>query len=922
MSEREKGDHGKNPGKSSEELDILQRSNKRNKGEGDQFSNDVSMIPRHEGWMEDENGQRSTWREILMRHNGEDDEWKGEASAEEDLDGEEPADEEDVNHGGIKMWEEDDGRTYFSCTKRARKRMRKPWEKALIVKLLGKKIGVEFMKKKINVLWARKGKINVTDIGNDFFVVQFSEKDDLNFALNGGPWIVLGHYLSLRKWELTFRPNSAGIAKIAAWIRLPDIPIEFYDEAFFRRIGKWLGKMIKVDSNTNAHVRGRFARICVELDLSQPLKGDYVLEGFTKQIEYEGLGLICFGCGKYGHSTENCSAAPKQRSSSDIHNDDQIHQEEPGNSEFHRSKGLGPWMVVNRQRRSRQPPQTAGAVQPGAGSKTLQRNNDKGVMTSDNQDNHGDKEEITQSRFAILIAGPINEEDHNQIINSVTPHMGAPQFEIPQKILTKSKKSKDTPRTKSTVPTMHTAHSLSTGKRCPVQSENREDHTRVPPSPSIATPMAVSPMQANQHDQENGMKANSTLNQNQEQLYDTFHKTGPDISVDNSSDIQNPKTSTISTCMEVDRVHQEDISRMKDARTLEGAVKPQFQKSLFLFTRKYKPSIVVILEPRCSGQKASDIIRKSGFKHAFVQEAEGYSGGIWILWNDETGLVEILLDLGGSGPWFTWKGPKFLHLDRVFKRLNRACANASWKTTFTDAGVKVLPRIYSDHSPILVYLSNLDTGWKNRPFLFEIAWMEHYNFTQFLARSWNVVKDTRTNLHDLTPNLKRWNKIVFGNIFNRKTNILHSIAEIQNHVDYHTNLSLQSREKEVRKDLDAVLIQEKILWFQKAREARQLHQLVTDFYSNLFSEEVLNRDWVKSKTTWPLLYDDLLSNLTRDFLPSRGVRQGDPLSPYIFVLAMEKLSHLIQDAVDNKIWKPISVGSKGPKIAHLMFGDF
>ncbi|XP_061363078.1 uncharacterized protein LOC133306728 [Gastrolobium bilobum] len=337
------------------------------------------------------------------------------------------------------------------------------------------------------------------------------------------------------------------------------------------------------------------------------------------------------------------------------------------------------------------------------------------------------------------------------------------------------------------------------------------------------------------------MKADSTLNQNQEQLYGTFHKTGPDISVDNSSDIQNPDTSTISTCME----------------WTEGAVKPQFQKSLFLFTRKYKPSIVVILEPRCSGQKASDIIRKSGFKHAFVQEAEGYSGvyaspreenrkelwddllnislhcnGPWLVAGDFNEIANRdekeggcrvnlnrcsnfanvlhnckLLDLGGSGPWFTWKGPKFLHLDRVFKRLDRACANASWKTTFTDAGVKVLPRIYSDHSPILVYLTNLDTGWKNRPFRFEIAWMEHYNFTQFLARSWNVVKDTRTNLHDLTPNLKRWNKVVFGNIFNRKTNLLHSIAEIHNHVDYHTNLSLQSREKEVRKDLDAVLIQ-------------------------------------------------------------------------------------------------------------------
>ncbi|XP_057449118.1 uncharacterized protein LOC130740498 [Lotus japonicus] len=57
------------------------------------------------------------------------------------------------------------------------------------------------------------------------------------------------------------------------------------------------------------------------------------------------------------------------------------------------------------------------------------------------------------------------------------------------------------------------------------------------------------------------------------------------------------------------------------------------------------------------------------------------------------------------------------------------------------------------------------------------------------------------------------------------------------------------------------------------------------------------------------------------FKPDRGLRQGDPLSPYLFVLCMERLSVLIHNLVDNGEWKPVRISQGGPPISHLFFAD-
>ncbi|RYR74166.1 hypothetical protein Ahy_A02g008796 [Arachis hypogaea] len=64
--------------------------------------------------------------------------------------------------------------------------------------------------------------------------------------------------------------------------------------------------MLKIDHATSIHPRGRFARICIEIDLTKKLVPRISIFGTILNIEYEGLHLICFNCSKYGHLSNSC----------------------------------------------------------------------------------------------------------------------------------------------------------------------------------------------------------------------------------------------------------------------------------------------------------------------------------------------------------------------------------------------------------------------------------------------------------------------------------------------------------------------------------------------------------------------------------------------------------------------------------------
>ncbi|XP_071933729.1 uncharacterized protein [Coffea arabica] len=55
--------------------------------------------------------------------------------------------------------------------------------------------------------------------------------------------------------------------------------------------------------------------------------------------------------------------------------------------------------------------------------------------------------------------------------------------------------------------------------------------------------------------------------------------------------------------------------------------------------------------------------------------------------------------------------------------------------------------------------------------------------------------------------------------------------------------------------------------------------------------------------------------------PSRGIRQGDPLSPYLFLCCSEGLYNLMAKAIENRKITGLKVSRSGPVLSHLFFAD-
>ena len=113
-------------------------------------------------------------------------------------------------------------------------------------------------------------------------------------------------------------------------------------------MGNKLGKLLKVDVVTSAAIRGRYARLCIQINMAYPFQYARCVKigAFWQAIIYENLPMLCYRCGRLGHREVHCTEIS-----------DELKATFPPGLEPHREQGTTelehphtPWKTVQTQR--------------------------------------------------------------------------------------------------------------------------------------------------------------------------------------------------------------------------------------------------------------------------------------------------------------------------------------------------------------------------------------------------------------------------------------------------------------------------------------------------------------------------------------------------------------------------------------------
>jgi hypothetical protein len=94
------------------------------------------------------------------------------------------------------------------------------------------------------------------------------------------------------------------------WIRLVELPHEYWQEQMLKEIASAVGTPIDLDALTRNRASRHYARILVDIDLSKRAFDEIIVErdgfSFKVEVQYVRRQLLCHHCYIIGYNVATC----------------------------------------------------------------------------------------------------------------------------------------------------------------------------------------------------------------------------------------------------------------------------------------------------------------------------------------------------------------------------------------------------------------------------------------------------------------------------------------------------------------------------------------------------------------------------------------------------------------------------------------
>ncbi|XP_039055526.1 uncharacterized protein LOC120198242 [Hibiscus syriacus] len=196
------------------------------------------------------------------------------------------------------------------------------WKSSLVGQFLGASPNFITLQRTIEKLWnhpAQGARVQVSLAGNNLYIFSFSSDSARDWVLDNDLWHVLHKPLILRKWEPNLQRLNFDLSRLPLWVHLFNIPLELYSKEGLSYIASALGEPISMDSITASKYRLEYARVCIEIGAKDdlPESVEVMLANGSKTTIYVDIPWFPNRCRRFntfGHSDKGCfvksSSAP------------------------------------------------------------------------------------------------------------------------------------------------------------------------------------------------------------------------------------------------------------------------------------------------------------------------------------------------------------------------------------------------------------------------------------------------------------------------------------------------------------------------------------------------------------------------------------------------------------------------------------